>query len=105
MVLAKIKRNGNSAKRGEKKIEKKVRKEECEKNNLLAFIQKKMRLRLLIFLTYLWFYLYIRRHVLMLMNLIFVFLVFLFDKIPSKLLPIRGIEYQIKDIFLDKAPY
>jgi len=53
MVLAKIKRNGNSAKRGEKKIEKKVRKEECEKNNLLAFIQKKMRLRLLIFLTYL----------------------------------------------------
>jgi Flp pilus assembly protein TadB len=81
MVLAKIERNGNSAERGEKKIgekRKKVRKEKCEKNNMLAFIQKKMRYRLLIFLTCLCFYLCIRRHVLTLMNLILVFLVFFF---------------------------
>jgi len=76
-------------------------------------MQREVRLRMLIFLTCLRFYLCIWRHVLILMTLIIVFLMFMFfllqdfkdifpDEIPSGLSPIQGIEHQI-DIVLETS--
>jgi hypothetical protein len=91
---------------GEKKV--RVRKKNMYKNwgNTLIFMQNKVTLLMHMITIYLWFYSYIRRHILILMILILVLLVLLkffyknfitsfLKEIPSVLPPIWGIEHQI----------
>jgi len=81
LYLAKIKISRDSAKRWEKKRGKKkgrVTKEESDKNKHANFYAKRIEIKNAYFFTCIWFYFCIRRHILMLMTLIIVFLVFVF---------------------------
>jgi len=99
---------------GEKKV--RVIKKKVYKNwgNTLIFMQNKMILLMHMITIYLWFYSYIRRHILILMILILVFLVFLkffyknfrtsfLEEFPSALPPIWRIEHQID--FVSEASF
>jgi len=77
--------NEDLVERGENKRGKKkgrvIKEESVQKNikkHVNCFLQREVRLKMLIFLTCLWFYLYIRRHILTLMTLIIVLLLFCF---------------------------